>query len=375
MAEESIEQQVLKQLELIYSPENLEKDNFFREMTQQDPEGWVTLKKLSCIKRFKTLINGNLETLALAVGLSSEFEVNEDKSKLRKIPVPEPTPEELALATKEREDEAQRMVLDYNYAKNIRSVYAKGFDPEEQKDPIREYFQKFGRVVSLKMRFDDNKAFKGSVFVEYESPEVVDEIRSQKHEFKEKELLLMGKQEYIDMKAKEKFEGVEWTPLNDGRRQAYVIEFSGAEDMTITDIKKTISQKVKIGSVELLPEQKGCGVVQLLETLPEKFLESLEDKKIDHLTFRLADGKETEENHKPLVVPISDNRRRVESADMAAEDAAEEVVEVVEAVAAEEEEAAATSARDQTKMGNLRQRKHEALSQKSHQLHKATQML
>ncbi|KAF7726731.1 hypothetical protein EC973_008505 [Apophysomyces ossiformis] len=289
MAEESLEQQVLKQLELIYSKENLEKDNFFREMIQQDPEGWVTLKKLSCIKRFKSLINGNIETFSLAVGLSTEFEVNEDKTKLRKIPVPEPTPEELEKQKEEREKEAQRLVETYIDAKNIRSIYAKGFDTDEQKDPIRDYFQSFGRVVSVKMRFDDNKAFKGSVFVEFETAEIAEKARSANMEYKSKPLLVMGKQEYIDMKSKEKFDGQEWAPLNDGRRQAYVIEFSGAEDMTITEIKALIAQKAKIGSVELIPEEKGRGVIQLLETIPEKFMESLEDNKLDPLTFRLAD--------------------------------------------------------------------------------------
>jgi hypothetical protein len=34
-----MEQEVLEQLHAIYSKENLEKDNFFREMTQQHPEG------------------------------------------------------------------------------------------------------------------------------------------------------------------------------------------------------------------------------------------------------------------------------------------------------------------------------------------------
>jgi hypothetical protein len=36
---DSIEKQVLEQLEQIYAPDNLAKDTFFREMTEQDPEG------------------------------------------------------------------------------------------------------------------------------------------------------------------------------------------------------------------------------------------------------------------------------------------------------------------------------------------------
>lgn len=34
-----MEQEVLEQLHAIYNKENLEKDSFFREMTQQHPEG------------------------------------------------------------------------------------------------------------------------------------------------------------------------------------------------------------------------------------------------------------------------------------------------------------------------------------------------
>lgn len=39
MAEASVESQVVEQLDQIYSPENLEKDSFFRELTEQNAEG------------------------------------------------------------------------------------------------------------------------------------------------------------------------------------------------------------------------------------------------------------------------------------------------------------------------------------------------
>ncbi|KAI9310909.1 hypothetical protein BX666DRAFT_2032400 [Dichotomocladium elegans] len=288
MAEPSAESKVLEQLDSIYSKENLAKNEFFREMIEQDPDHWVSLKKFSAIKQFKELIKDDVEILIRAVELSEgRFEINEDKTKLRKAHVQEKTEEEI---------EQQRLEISCKYmaAQNARSIYAKGF-PVSPESPSRQalikYFKEFGRVLMLKMRTDEQRNFKGSVFVEYESPEVAKEVIVKQLEYEGKELEVMSKQEYIDMKAREKFQGVAFkTPdMDRPQRCTYVIQFEGAGDMLYKDIKELVSKKAKIGHLQGIGRE-GAGAIELRDQTPEQFLESLgEDHKIGDIVFMLAD--------------------------------------------------------------------------------------
>ncbi|KAI9031871.1 hypothetical protein CLU79DRAFT_730485 [Phycomyces nitens] len=294
---ESISEQVLEQLRQIHSNENLEKDNFFREMVQAK-EGWVTLKKFSGIKRFKTIINGDLSALVSAVELSNgQFELNEEKTELRKIAVPvseveeaveEKTSEEIAL-----EQELIKKIEVKIASQNTRSIYAKGFstDPEPTKDSIREFFASFGRVLNLKMRVDDEKKFKGSVFVEYEMVDMANEVAKMNLTYQGKDLLVMFKQDYIDEKSKEKYNGVEWLHTGVGRKSVmHLVEYSGGKDMSFKEIKAMVLPFGKAPYLEPLgPSSDGCGVIELVDKTPEEFLAQLENNTIGPLNFRLPD--------------------------------------------------------------------------------------
>ncbi|TRM55135.1 hypothetical protein BD626DRAFT_610607, partial [Schizophyllum amplum] len=89
-----------------------------------------------------------------------------------------------------------------------RSVYAKGFGeptPTLQRE-LEEYFQQYGPTNVVRMRRDDRKKFKGSVFAEFKEPASVDKFLNAdpKPTWKGAELLIMSKQAYCDMKIKEK---------------------------------------------------------------------------------------------------------------------------------------------------------------------------
>ncbi|KAL0084646.1 hypothetical protein J3Q64DRAFT_1743553 [Phycomyces blakesleeanus] len=299
MADNTMSEQVLEQLCQIHSKENLEKDNFFREMVQAK-EGWITLKKYSGIKRFKTIINGDLSALQAAVELSKgQFELNEEKTELRKVPVPEKeetakegtedkTPEELAL-----EQERIKKIEIKITNQNPRSIYAKGFsvDPEADKDVIRDYFASFGRVLNLKMRLDEEKKFKGSVFVEYDSEATANEVANMDLSFENTKLLVMLKQNYIDEKSREKFNGVKWEHTPVGRKAVMsLIEYSGGKDLSFKEIKAMVLPFGKAPYLEPLgPSSDGCGVLELVDKTPEEFLSQLTDNSIGPLNFRLPD--------------------------------------------------------------------------------------
>ncbi|CDH48362.1 hypothetical protein RO3G_16990 [Lichtheimia corymbifera JMRC:FSU:9682] len=293
MSDKPIELQILEQLDSIYSKENLAKNAFFREMTEQDPDHWVSLKKFSVIKQFKGLVQGNVDLLIQAAEQSNgRFEVNEDKTKLRKVPGAQ---DEVTETDKENEEASKpdEKVLDYWRQQNLRSIYAKGF-PESLDESgytaLSDFFKEQGRVLTLKMRKDDDKKFKGSVFVEFDSPDTVKQVLEKKLEYKGQPLTMMLKQDYIDMKAKEKFQGVDFQHSNDKkRRNNFMIQYEGAGDMGFRDIRELISKKTPVGTVEKLSEP-GTGVLELKEMTPDAFLELLgPEHKLEGMTFKLAD--------------------------------------------------------------------------------------
>ncbi|KAI7863708.1 hypothetical protein BDF14DRAFT_1841353 [Spinellus fusiger] len=306
MADSETTIKVLEQLCLIYGPDNMETDTFFREMTMQDPEGWITLKKLSNIKRFKAIINGDTSFFEAAATLSEGvFEMNKDKTKLRMVKGPELTPEEIEEAEKV-EKEAKEAEVQAEHVKkltetmstqNSRSIYAKGFsvDPETSKEDIRAYFTTFGRVVTVKLRLNEEKKFKGSVFIEFETPEVAASVAKENLTFADQELNAMLKQDYIDMKCKEKFEGKDWAPVGINKKLANLIEYSGGNSLSFKEIKTMIAPYANAPYLEPLgPAANGCGVIEIMDMTPEQFFNAIENNAIGPLTFRLPDDKARE---------------------------------------------------------------------------------
>lgn len=144
----------------------------------------ITLKKLSLIKRFKSLINGDVSILVAAANMAPEkFEINEDQTKLRALSSAE------SEDTKPTEDERLENVKGYWLTQNQRSIYAvrlmapvcvwqetcnwegttklsllsqKGFpqDPEPTKADLMKFFEEFGRVIHIKYRREDDQTFK-----------------------------------------------------------------------------------------------------------------------------------------------------------------------------------------------------------------------
>lgn len=128
----------------------------------------------------------------------SEFlEVNEDDEVYRKEPLPETVTNQVDRNTvKTFADKAQP-----------RSIYAKGFGaegPSTQVD-IEEFFAPYGPINAVRLRRSPQMTFKGSVFVEFKDEDTQKAFLAleKKPVFNEKELLIMSKKEYVDMKAED----------------------------------------------------------------------------------------------------------------------------------------------------------------------------
>ncbi len=85
-----------------------------------------------------------------------------------------------------------------------RCVYAKGFGeeaPSTQFD-IEAFFAPYGPTNAVRLRRSDDKVFKGSVFVEFETEDLATAFLElePKPKFKDSELQIMSKKEYCDKK-------------------------------------------------------------------------------------------------------------------------------------------------------------------------------
>lgn len=100
--------------------------------------------------------------------------------------------------------EIQKVYEDKAMAK---SVYAKGFGAEEPgtQFDVEAFFSEFGTTNSVRLRRTDEKIFKGSVFVEFDTEETQKNFLAldPKPKWRGKELLIKSKKQYCDEKVDE----------------------------------------------------------------------------------------------------------------------------------------------------------------------------
>jgi lupus La protein len=88
-----------------------------------------------------------------------------------------------------------------------RSVYVKGFGDEDSKTQldVEAFFASYGPYNAIRLRRANDKVFKGSVFVEFDSEETQKKFLEldPKPKYKEKELQIMSKKEYCEKKVED----------------------------------------------------------------------------------------------------------------------------------------------------------------------------
>lgn len=88
-----------------------------------------------------------------------------------------------------------------------RSVYAKGFGEEKPSTQfdIENFFAEYGTTNAVRLRRSEDKVFKSSVFVEFDSEETAKKFLEldPKPQFQGKDLQIMSKKEYCDKKVED----------------------------------------------------------------------------------------------------------------------------------------------------------------------------
>jgi lupus La protein len=202
---------IRKQVEFYFSDSNLPHDKFLLGEVGGSQNKAV---KIEIIHRFKRMRHFQpFEAVVEALRESDFLELTDDDTSIRrKQPLPEslndgPDPDAIRVF----EDRAMP-----------RSVYVKGFGeevPSTQFD-IEAFFAPYGPTNAVRLRRTDQKLFKGSVFVEFETEELANTFLEldPKPKYKGKDLQIMSKKEYCEKKVDDIKAGKVRPNNNKGRR-------------------------------------------------------------------------------------------------------------------------------------------------------------
>lgn len=201
----------MRQVEFYFADTNLPYDKFMWSLYTKDPvEHWIPLAVIASFKRMREYQSKGTPWLVDVLKGSSEIEVKEADAA-----------SEVLIRRRTAPAEPKSSLE--------RSVYAKGFPIPPCSTPsfpdlteevlqikLESYFALFAPVVAVRMRRDEAKKFKGSVFVEFATAQGVDDFLlgsddepkgengKAKRVWEGYDLIVMTKEEYCDMKIKEK---------------------------------------------------------------------------------------------------------------------------------------------------------------------------
>eukprot|EP01080_Neovahlkampfia_damariscottae_P000922 gene922-9831_t len=176
------EEKILKQIEFYFSDSNLPYDKFLRSLVANDSQGYVSLETICSFKKTKQISTDMKEILA-ALSKSKMLEVDKEGKNVRRVtPLPE------------------------NSTQDERSIYAKGFGEDSTLEVVQSFFEPFGKVLCVRLRYtkaNPEKVFKGSVFVEFETEKEAQGVVGKEIKVKDEPLKIMMKKDYLKMKSEE----------------------------------------------------------------------------------------------------------------------------------------------------------------------------
>ncbi|EXJ69509.1 lupus La protein [Cladophialophora psammophila CBS 110553] len=176
---------IRKQVEFYFSDSNLPKDKFLFEQTGGVANKPVDLREIHKFKRMRRF--QPFEAIVEALRDSKTLELTDDDTHVRRK---EPLPENFFEALPQAADP--------------RTVYVKGFGEESSSTQfdIEAFFDPYGPTRAVRLRRNNEKFFKGSVFVEFDTEELAQSFLAlePKPKFNGNDLLIMSKTEYTSKK-------------------------------------------------------------------------------------------------------------------------------------------------------------------------------
>ncbi|KFM80526.1 Lupus La protein, partial [Stegodyphus mimosarum] len=317
-----LEEKIIRQIEYYFGNYNLSKDKFLREQIKLD-NGWVPLETMVKFNRLKILSEDfAVITGALKKSQNQLMEVNEDNTKIRRR-VEKPVPEDFS-----RSEEIDEKTL-----------YVKGFKKTTTLDELLDYFKDHkAEHISMRRRNQgNNRVFKGSVFVTFETKEDAEKFLEAKGtKFCGTELLKEKKKDYFKRKdtffenlraekAKKKAKKAEENETKPDTEVAEpdvvpgcLLKINGlGETSTREDINEALKS---YGTIAFYGYFKGnpSGVIRFETPVVAKILENAEEedgeKKIQigscKATISAIEGEDEKEHWKNYAVQRANSRAR-----------------------------------------------------------------
>ncbi|KAG9477297.1 hypothetical protein GDO78_002605 [Eleutherodactylus coqui] len=186
---QELDTKICQQIEYYFGDHNLPRDKFLKEQISLD-DGWVPLQTMIKFNRLNKLTTDFAKIIeALKKSKSGLLQIDEEKTKIRRSP-DRPLPE---------------VTEEYRNALKSKSVYIKGFQPDTSLDEIKAWLDGKGAIENIQMRRTLQKAFKGSVFIVFETEEAAKKFLENKDlKFKDSDMIILSKDEYFVKKNDER---------------------------------------------------------------------------------------------------------------------------------------------------------------------------
>lgn len=180
---------IIKQVEFYFSDSNLPRDKFLNTLMSKSEEKWCPIETIASFQRMKK-ITEDLSVVVAALKESTLLLVSEDGKNIKRK---NPLPAEKINATP-------------------RCVYMKGFSETATLEEIQEIVhkeikegEKLLMTTMRRMKGEESKKFKGSVFLEFDSVETAERVSKLTIKLADdaEPMVIMMKADYVEMKKKE----------------------------------------------------------------------------------------------------------------------------------------------------------------------------
>jgi lupus La protein len=248
-------EKVKAQLQFYFSDSNYPRDKFLRGKAAEN-DGWIPLDVIATFSRMKQMTS-DLPLIVAVAKSCEDLTVSEDGLKVkRKSPIPEKD------------------------TINERSVYVKGLPDESAGvsiESLADYFSSFGKVLSVRLRRDTDKSFKGKAYVEFATQTEADNAAKDKNQTwgtEKKPFEIFTKTQHFevrkqkskavkDEKKRKREDGADPSDNKDAFTPGLVVELKGVPSTTERDnIKDILSAAGQVRYVDFHGKDQGIALVR-----------------------------------------------------------------------------------------------------------------
>lgn len=304
-----LEKKIIRQVEYYFGDVNYPRDKFLQEKKTEE-DGWISLECLTTFNRLKCL-STDLEaiTSALKRSKSGVLEINDTEFKVRRCPdrvIPDRDDPIIKAASKKK------------------TLYMKGFPETYTIDTVQDFFtEKDINTIFIKVKTDDDRKFKGSIFVETSTQEEADKLlKSEELKCEENIITVLTRDDHFKEKDAEKRNNGEKESEEDPKflhKTGCVIQFKGCGDSTSReDLKDLFGAHAPIAWVDF-NRGETQGFIRFAEDdSAQKVMDSLKEKNGDEKfmindvesELTVVEGEEEENYWKMVAEDMKKQRQR-----------------------------------------------------------------